>query len=115
MWHFQLWGYWQGHLLRAIILVRSIRHQCSVYGITMNVEGFLDHDIICVQGEGITIQKQQEMTTVIHEIYTALESQSHLGSTIFVVAGDHDMTQKGNHGGFSAGKISRVCSWLLLL
>lgn len=52
------------------------------------------------------LPKQQEMDFIIREIYTAIESQPHLSSTLFVVAGDHGMNQQGNHGGSSAGEIS---------
>ncbi|CAP99573.1 Pc22g22850 [Penicillium rubens Wisconsin 54-1255] len=52
------------------------------------------------------LRKQQEMDFIIREIYTAIESQPHLSSTLFVVAGDHGMNQQGNHGGSSAGEIS---------
>ena len=50
--------------------------------------------------------KQQEMDTVVREIYTAMEQEPHLESTLFVMCGDHGMNDAGNHGGSSAGETS---------
>lgn len=52
------------------------------------------------------VPKQQEMDAIIKEIYTALESQQHLGSTLLVLCGDHGMNDAGNHGGASLGETS---------
>ncbi|KAL2160521.1 hypothetical protein VTH06DRAFT_1209 [Thermothelomyces fergusii] len=50
--------------------------------------------------------KQREMDGIIRQIYTALESEAHLRSTLFVVCGDHGMNDAGNHGASSAGETS---------
>lgn len=52
------------------------------------------------------IPKQREMDGIVREIYTAIESEDHLGSTLFVVCGDHGMNDAGNHGASSAGETS---------
>ncbi|CEO58497.1 hypothetical protein PMG11_03218 [Penicillium brasilianum] len=52
------------------------------------------------------IPKQQEMDAIVNEIYTAIEQQPHLQSTLFVLCGDHGMNDAGNHGGASAGETS---------
>ncbi|KAK3989493.1 GPI ethanolamine phosphate transferase 2 [Cladorrhinum sp. PSN332] len=52
------------------------------------------------------IPKQREMDQVIKQIYTAIETEEHLGSTLFVVCGDHGMNDAGNHGASSAGETS---------
>ncbi|KAK4193632.1 GPI ethanolamine phosphate transferase 2 [Podospora australis] len=52
------------------------------------------------------IGKQQEMDDVVKTIYTAIESEEHLRSTLFVVLGDHGMNDAGNHGASSAGETS---------
>src|SRR3954453_12587777 len=52
------------------------------------------------------IPKQQEMDSVVTEIYTAMQSETHLQSTLFVLCGDHGMNDAGNHGGSSAGETS---------
>jgi ethanolaminephosphotransferase len=52
------------------------------------------------------IPKQQEMDSVVTEIYTAMKSEQHLQSTLFVLCGDHGMNDAGNHGGSSAGETS---------
>ena len=50
--------------------------------------------------------KQQEMDAVVNEIYTAMQQEAHLQSTLFVLCGDHGMNEAGNHGGSSAGETS---------
>ncbi|KAJ5675892.1 GPI ethanolamine phosphate transferase 2 [Penicillium macrosclerotiorum] len=50
--------------------------------------------------------KHQEMDAVVSEIYTAIQQQPHLQSTLFVLCGDHGMNEAGNHGGSSAGETS---------
>ncbi|KAK3301555.1 alkaline-phosphatase-like protein [Chaetomium strumarium] len=52
------------------------------------------------------VVKQREMDAVIRQIYTAIESEDHLRSTLFVVCGDHGMNDAGNHGASSAGETS---------
>ncbi|KAJ5921558.1 hypothetical protein N7466_009884 [Penicillium verhagenii] len=50
--------------------------------------------------------KQQEMDSVVKDIYTAMQQEPHLQSTLFVLCGDHGMNDAGNHGGSSAGETS---------
>ena len=50
--------------------------------------------------------KQTEMDDVVRTIYSAMESQSHLQSSVFILCGDHGMNEAGNHGGSSAGEVS---------
>lgn len=52
------------------------------------------------------LPKQVEMDGIVERIYTAIETQPHLGSTLFVLAGDHGMNDAGNHGGSSEGETS---------
>lgn len=52
------------------------------------------------------LPKQREMDAIIQEIFEAIENKPHLQSTLFVVGGDHGMTEKGNHGGSSPGESS---------
>lgn len=52
------------------------------------------------------LPKQQEMDDIVRKIYTAIESQPHLESTLFVLAGDHGMNDAGNHGGSAPGETS---------
>jgi len=52
------------------------------------------------------LPKQREMDAVIKQIYTAIESEDHLQSTLFIVCGDHGMNDAGNHGASSAGETS---------
>lgn len=52
------------------------------------------------------VHKQREMDAVVAQIYTALEQEEHLKSTLFVVCGDHGMTDAGNHGGSSVSETS---------
>ncbi|OQD86343.1 hypothetical protein PENANT_c008G03475 [Penicillium antarcticum] len=52
------------------------------------------------------IPKQQEMDSVVKDIYTAMQNEEHLQSTLFVLCGDHGMNDAGNHGGSSAGETS---------
>lgn len=46
------------------------------------------------------------MDSVVTEIYTAMQQENHLRSTLFVLCGDHGMNEAGNHGGSSAGETS---------
>ncbi|EHA24395.1 hypothetical protein ASPNIDRAFT_182442 [Aspergillus niger ATCC 1015] len=50
--------------------------------------------------------KQQEMDSVVANIYMSMEQQQHLQSTLFVLCGDHGMNDAGNHGGSSVGETS---------
>ncbi|PWY61855.1 GPI ethanolamine phosphate transferase 2 [Aspergillus eucalypticola CBS 122712] len=50
--------------------------------------------------------KQQEMDSIVANIYTSMEQQQHLQSTLFVLCGDHGMNDAGNHGGSSVGETS---------
>jgi len=52
------------------------------------------------------VPKQREMDDVVRQIYTAMESEDHLRSTLFVFCGDHGMNDAGNHGASSAGETS---------
>ena len=52
------------------------------------------------------LPKQREMDQIVKTIYTAMETQKHLGNTLLVLAGDHGMNDGGNHGGSSAGETS---------
>ena len=46
------------------------------------------------------------MDTVVKLIYHAIEHKPHLQKTLFVLLGDHGMTEKGNHGGDSPGELA---------
>lgn len=50
--------------------------------------------------------KQAEMDGIVRQIFEAIESNSHLHSTLLVLGGDHGMNDAGNHGGSSAGETS---------
>ncbi|KAE8323300.1 hypothetical protein BDV39DRAFT_196037 [Aspergillus sergii] len=52
------------------------------------------------------ITKQHEMDSVVSMVYTALEQEKHLETTLFVLCGDHGMNEAGNHGGSSVGETS---------
>ncbi|KAK4153739.1 GPI ethanolamine phosphate transferase 2 [Chaetomidium leptoderma] len=52
------------------------------------------------------VVKQREMDGIVRQIYTAIESEDHLSSTLFVVCGDHGMNDAGNHGASSPGETS---------
>lgn len=52
------------------------------------------------------LPKQVEMDGIVKQIYTAIESQSHLKSTLLVLLGDHGMNDAGNHGGSAPGETS---------
>lgn len=52
------------------------------------------------------VAKQREMDGIIRQIYTAMESEEHLRSTLLVFCGDHGMNDAGNHGASSAGETS---------
>ncbi|GIJ87100.1 hypothetical protein Asppvi_006003 [Aspergillus pseudoviridinutans] len=50
-------------------------------------------------GSSIVRAKQAEMDDVVRQIYAALEDLPIHANTLFVLAGDHGMTDNGNHGG----------------
>lgn len=56
--------------------------------------------------------KQREMDGIVKQIYTAIESEDHLRSTLFVFCGDHGMNEAGNHGASSAGETSPALVFL---
>lgn len=56
--------------------------------------------------------KQQEMDSIVSQVYTAIEHEEHLQSTLFVLCGDHGMNEAGNHGGSSAGETSAALLFL---
>ncbi|PWY64294.1 alkaline phosphatase-like protein [Aspergillus heteromorphus CBS 117.55] len=51
-------------------------------------------------------EKHREMDSVVSQIYTSMEKEKHLESTLFVLCGDHGMNDAGNHGGSSLGETS---------
>lgn len=52
------------------------------------------------------IPKQKEMDDIVQQIYTAMETKTHLQSTLLVLCGDHGMNEGGNHGGSAPGETS---------
>jgi len=58
------------------------------------------------------LPKQREMDGVIKRIFSAIESEPHLQSTLFVVCGDHGMNDAGNHGASSPGETSPALVFL---
>ena len=50
--------------------------------------------------------KQAEMDDIVRDIYSAIENEDHLTNTLFVLCGDHGMTESGNHGGSMPGETS---------
>jgi len=52
------------------------------------------------------LPKQQEMDHIAELIYTSIENEPHLSSTLFILAGDHGMNDGGNHGGSAPGETS---------
>ena len=52
------------------------------------------------------LPKQQEMDSIVREVYTAMKREVHLQSTLLIVCGDHGMNDMGNHGGSSSGETS---------
>ncbi|KAG5929377.1 hypothetical protein E4U42_006117 [Claviceps africana] len=52
------------------------------------------------------VPKQKEMDGIVRSIFQAIESKSHLESTLFVLCGDHGMNDAGNHGASSPGETS---------
>jgi ethanolaminephosphotransferase len=58
------------------------------------------------KGSPNMIPKQQEMDTIVSQIYEAIETQHFLKSTLLVLCGDHGMNDAGNHGGSTPGETS---------
>ncbi|QVM06082.1 major facilitator super transporter protein [Coccidioides posadasii str. Silveira] len=58
------------------------------------------------------IPKQREMDSIVKQIYTAMEKQDHLASTVLVLCGDHGMNDAGNHGGASPGETSAALTFI---
>ncbi|KAK0629855.1 hypothetical protein B0T17DRAFT_526763 [Bombardia bombarda] len=58
------------------------------------------------------LPKQQEMDSIVKQIYTAIETEPHLNSTLLVVCGDHGMNDAGNHGASSPGETSPALVFL---
>lgn len=56
--------------------------------------------------------KQREMDGVVKQIYSSMETSSHLQSSLLVVLGDHGMNDGGNHGGSSAGEVSTALMFI---
>ncbi|CAF9906404.1 major facilitator super transporter protein [Imshaugia aleurites] len=52
------------------------------------------------------VPKQSEMDGIVKQIYTSIETEEHLHSTLFVLCGDHGMNDAGNHGGSAEGETS---------
>ena len=50
--------------------------------------------------------KQKERNIIVEQVYYAIETNSHLASTLLVLCGDHGMNDAGNHGGSAAGETS---------
>lgn len=58
------------------------------------------------------IPKQREMDGIVKQIFSAIDSEPHLQSTLFVVCGDHGMNDAGNHGASSPGETSPALVFL---
>lgn len=56
--------------------------------------------------------KQREMDDIVRQLYEALETKSHLQSTLLVLCGDHGMNDAGNHGASSPGETSPALVFL---
>ncbi|MCJ1385910.1 major facilitator super transporter protein, partial [Xylographa soralifera] len=52
------------------------------------------------------IPKHHEMDSIVEQIFQALQTKSHLKSTLLVLCGDHGMNDAGNHGGSAPGETS---------
>ena len=50
--------------------------------------------------------KQQEMDSIVQQIYHSFETQPHLQNAVLVLVGDHGMNSAGNHGGSLPGETS---------
>jgi ethanolaminephosphotransferase len=58
------------------------------------------------------LPKHMEMDTIVMGIYDAMNDRPHLNNTLFVLCGDHGMTDGGNHGGSGAGETSPALVFL---
>lgn len=52
------------------------------------------------------LPKQTDMDSVVRKIHRAVEEKAHLRNTLFVLLGDHGMTEQGNHGGDTPGELA---------
>lgn len=68
--------------------------------------------LIYWQSSAHMLPKQKQLDGVVEEIYEAIEKQSHLKNTLFVLAGDHGMNEKGNHGGSAPGEIASALTFV---
>ena len=58
------------------------------------------------------LPKQVEMDDIVQQIYEAIEHKPHLQNTLFVLLGDHGMTERGNHGGDSPGEVASAMTFM---
>ena len=58
------------------------------------------------------LPKQEEMDTVIRDIFQSLKSNPTLKNALLVLCGDHGMTDGGNHGGSAPGETSPAMVFL---
>jgi ethanolamine phosphate transferase 2 subunit G len=56
--------------------------------------------------------KQAEMDGIVQQIYSAMQSESHLQSCLLVILGDHGMNEGGNHGASSPGEVSTALTFI---
>src|SRR5690606_10794930 len=75
------------------------------YPIYSGIDTFSEHRPLILTSPHM-VAKQREMDGIIRQIYTAMESEEHLRSTLLVFCGDHGMNDAGNHGASSAGETS---------
>lgn len=80
----------------------------------MRLKDYLDNapDIADFANSTNMLPKQTEMDGIVKRIYTAIESQQHLKSTLMVLLGDHGMNDAGNHGGSAPGETSPALVFL---
>lgn len=58
------------------------------------------------------LPKQKQLDGVVQQIYNAIEQQPHMKDTLFILAGDHGMNEKGNHGGSAPGEIASALTFI---
>lgn len=58
------------------------------------------------------LPKQAEMDSVVQLIYEAIQHKPHLEKTLFILNGDHGMSEKGNHGGDSPSEIAAAMTFI---
>ncbi|KAE8358167.1 alkaline phosphatase-like protein [Aspergillus caelatus] len=63
-------------------------------------------------GSHLMASKQKQMDNIVQKIYTRLEQEVHLSSTLLIVGGDHGMDQLGGHGGGSDPEISAAMMFI---